>query len=592
MLKRLQDIDWAEVDRRLLLGADPEQVEGRKALFLKLDPNGNGLLSLSEAQAAIPNLLSVTDAAGFKKKGQKSETLIPVIGNFKPAVCLSFAAAKELGAKTSKTKDDGYVDKREFHAFLVYFRNYVEVLAVFLEVDTSDDMKVLKEEALEAEPVLAKWGMSREIIDFKFAEAKSEMKFDDFADWCMGFKLRGMDFAALVDKMPSPKAKKEKKEKAALVIGMSMEKPENQKAWATAAASTLNENREHNQSLRNLLQQCAGPEFVEAPKVDDQKAKAKSAGAIASFEARILEVKEAIKRVGEVYVHLSHECKSRYGQLQLCEQRIELREKRPPSEIYKDNVQEALENEQKVVTDARAMLQKTAKECSQSRGDLEMTLLYLGKDMAKTRTPPATLQKSVSLPQIVKSPQESPAGVASTTKSLKQVESASFMPSTEDPVLQAMKTDELIKCAISREERAALVVRIGTEVLSKVSQGCDEASQRVSFCLEKKTAEVAYIKKELHEQVKDTNLTLAETDKVFMRLKRTHPQTDSNLQKIVAVEALVKNLEASKQKLEDNYRCKTASLNVDQSCKLLSAGKVDARRTMKPRTDEAKPGSQ
>jgi len=277
-----------------------------------------------------------------------------------------------------------------------------------------------------------------------------------------------------------------------------------------------------------------------------------------------------------------------------CEQRIELRERRPPSEIYKDSVQDSLENELKVVTEARTMLQKAAKEANNKKADLETVLVYLGKDMAKTRNPPATIQKSFSLPQIGKEPagksaQPESNSAPSTTKASKLAESQSFVPSHDDPVLQAMKTDELLREAANREEKAALVVKIGAEVLAKVNQSCIEAGQRVSFCLEKKCVEIGYLKKELHEQLKDTHVTLAETEKVLNKLKRTHPQLDSNLKKIETLEKAVESLLLSKAKLEDNYRCKTASLNVEQSCKLLSAGKVDARRTMKARTDDAAP---
>merc|ERR1712087_788379 len=123
--------------------------------------------------------------------------------------------------------------------------------------------------------------------------------------------------------------------------------------------------------------------------------------------------------------------------------------------------------------------------------------------------------------------------------------------------LQAMKTEELLKEATAREERAALVVKVGGEVLTKVNQSCIEAGQRVSFCLEKKCVEIGYLKKELHEQVKDTNVTLAETEKVLTKLKRTHPQLDSNLKKIESLEKAVESLLLSKEKLEDNCRCKT-----------------------------------
>merc|ERR1712039_1071251 len=102
-----------------------------------------------------------------------------------------------------------------------------------------------------------------------------------------------------------------------------------------------------------------------------------------------------------------------------------------------------------------------------------------------TRNPPA-MQKSLSLPQIVKDPagksiQQDPAGksmpqepnsAASTTKASKLAESQSFVPSHEDPVLQAMKTEELLKEATAREEKAALVVKVGVEIVAKVNQSC------------------------------------------------------------------------------------------------------------------------
>ena len=42
------DIDWAEINEKLPYERTPEQKEKRKDMFMQMDPNGNGYLSLAE----------------------------------------------------------------------------------------------------------------------------------------------------------------------------------------------------------------------------------------------------------------------------------------------------------------------------------------------------------------------------------------------------------------------------------------------------------------------------------------------------------------------------------------------------------------
>merc|ERR1711920_673758 len=97
------------------------------------------------------------------------------------------------------------------------------------------------------------------------------------------------------------------------ILGISMQQPENQKAWASASASTLNKSKELTSNLRKMLQQCQMKNAAEVVKIDQQSKHQQSALTLASFEARIVEVKEAIRRVGDALVSLSHACKAKWG---------------------------------------------------------------------------------------------------------------------------------------------------------------------------------------------------------------------------------------------------------------------------------------
>merc|ERR1712151_462320 len=112
------------------------------------------------------------------------------------------------------------------------------------EVDHSDDMKVSGDEALECQPVLAEWGISKKIIEFKFNGEISEMKFEDFAEWVLGFKLRDFNIESLVETPAAAPAKKERPNKMPPIVVPPTQRPENYKAWASATASTLSRSQE------------------------------------------------------------------------------------------------------------------------------------------------------------------------------------------------------------------------------------------------------------------------------------------------------------------------------------------------------------
>ena len=55
------EIDWAEIAKKLPFGKDEDSTKRRKVLFRQFDPNGNGLLSLAEVDKAVCEDLQMGD---------------------------------------------------------------------------------------------------------------------------------------------------------------------------------------------------------------------------------------------------------------------------------------------------------------------------------------------------------------------------------------------------------------------------------------------------------------------------------------------------------------------------------------------------
>lgn len=98
----------------------------RKQLFNRIDPNGNGMLSLAELDKAIIELW-------------------PQFDN-KPAVMRAYKAADKNGT--------GFIGRKEFNFFLRYLVHYNNLWAAFADVDTNDDRRVSRSEFLKGAKML------------------------------------------------------------------------------------------------------------------------------------------------------------------------------------------------------------------------------------------------------------------------------------------------------------------------------------------------------------------------------------------------------------------------------------------------------
>uniref|UniRef100_A0A7S1L934 EF-hand domain-containing protein n=1 Tax=Alexandrium catenella TaxID=2925 RepID=A0A7S1L934_ALECA len=180
-------VDWKEVDKRLPCAQVPQEKAKRDALFHEMDSSSNGFITISEAQNGLPHLLE----GHFRKAHEAASYIVPV-ADLKPAVKLAFGVARKVappdgkGRKVKQTHDL-CVDRREFHALLVAFRAYIELLLIFQDIDTDGSLGRLNwKECEKCLPLLEQWNISEKDAKHKFPDDWTpSMTFSAFADWCI-----------------------------------------------------------------------------------------------------------------------------------------------------------------------------------------------------------------------------------------------------------------------------------------------------------------------------------------------------------------------------------------------------------------------
>ena len=189
---------WLSLAAKLPVGQDQESTEARINLFSRFDPNGNGKLSLAEVDKGLLVTFQLNGGDEFATK------------RCKPAIMRAFQAAKDVSGKGGK--DGDVVTRGEFRCLLIYLQRYFSLLALFDEVDTSDDRRVDLDEFTKAVPKLREWGVeiNDPAADFQLIDLNGggHVLFDEFAVWALNKgldKLEGVPRRLKVVPSPRPK---------------------------------------------------------------------------------------------------------------------------------------------------------------------------------------------------------------------------------------------------------------------------------------------------------------------------------------------------------------------------------------------------
>jgi len=145
----------------------------REKLFSSWDFNGNGFLTLTEIHRGLLSLLGTLGSRA--------------VAALQPAIVRAFHAARD--SRTVGKASEYVAQGDEFRLLLVYLRHYIQLLALFDGIDTSDDRRVDLREFKGALPLLESWGVEVVNPQMEFASMDSDVGgqvlFDEFAGWAL-----------------------------------------------------------------------------------------------------------------------------------------------------------------------------------------------------------------------------------------------------------------------------------------------------------------------------------------------------------------------------------------------------------------------
>jgi hypothetical protein len=284
-------------------------------------------------------------------------------------------------------------------------------------------------------------------------------------------------------------------------------------------------------------------------------------------------VDTACQHTGQIVQHLKHERQKKWATLKVCEWRLALRAHRPPQELFKDHVQDALDGELKALTESREKLVKLVEQGKDILEDCEankhrlMRNIHLMVQMGTARNLPPLVKSAPSNgPPSPTAEPSSPTGPAPA-----EGDDAEPASPKNKPVVPSDPAG-LLKRAPQIAEIVRAFVAKGSKTIKEQRRICDAANEKVVACLQKRWSENEVLKKNLEQQIADMGEAIYNAEKSLSRMKKriVHFNEVDLQPKYDAAQAILEKLRASKTELEDDFHRKIISMKIDESCRKIT----------------------
>ena len=164
-------IDWEAIRQALPIEKNPEQFAKRNDMWMQIDVNGNGYVSLAELDKGLRDVMQNED-----------------LFDCKPAIIRAHQAAKGK-VKTKRLHGADYVERCEFRLVLWYLRQYFEYYEAFNRVDSNNDDRISRSEFKAAQEIMERWVGPIEDIDAAFDDVDLNgggmILFNEFVRWAI-----------------------------------------------------------------------------------------------------------------------------------------------------------------------------------------------------------------------------------------------------------------------------------------------------------------------------------------------------------------------------------------------------------------------
>jgi hypothetical protein len=241
-----------------------------------------------------------------------------------------------------------------------------------------------------------------------------------------------------------------------------------------------------------------------------------------------------------------------FAALQVTLRRIQLRSRRPKSELVKDYVSIALEHEQKLLEAAREEFLQLEEEGRMVEDDLGHMRVRLSADTGSRRL---CMKKDAQTlrPHLAPPPEQQ--------RPAPEVNEGESRNTLEDTFALLDRSNK------HREKTFAAVDRIKADSKAAVT--------RTEECLEKRTDELTAVGAELKQHMNDAEAAISTGERSLDRsTKRLDPEDWTKKDKLMRDRALLKQLQNHKGVLHEQIQNKFIALEIDNMCRRVTATKA------------------
>lgn len=379
--------------------------------------------------------------------------------------------------------------------------------------------------------------------------------------------------------------------------------PDNQAKWLATSDHNMIQARNLTSMMlsvvrNNEIVEAANKDAsMESAKREREVAKAKVYNQARAHEAVISvsfkciqDIEDAILQTEDSLTKLTHERYKGFANLQVCERRQELREKRPLGETFKDALTDALADERKDLEKARKELFEMEGSGKQIIADMLSKRSFLSHDTGERRL---LMMHDISTlkPQLGNDAPGASHGASHGASQNVPVTEANNQPPAEGappaapappPVAQSeeqkkaeKESKELIQSTLKLLERAAQHRHKTLDLVFKVKQDRDRSCQRTEDAMARRTTELAEMKKMLEKHALDVEAAILRAERALERTERRLDKGNkAKMDKFAQDKTLLDQLRAARKKLQDDIRNKFAALEIDNMCRRVTAAKA------------------
>jgi len=292
-------------------------------------------------------------------------------------------------------------------------------------------------------------------------------------------------------------------------------------------------------------------------------------------DRRIFDIKRNESALQNAYLACQKQYKMWFVAVKTCEMRLEARDKRPPSELFVDHVQSALDRELATLNEAREALKGLVDEGEKLTAEMyeTSTLIVTAPSREnvlgrRQKVETMVLEKSSSTPSLPAIGKPKSPSQKEFVQSMKRL-FAGDAPSKE----------QLLVRARDQVKRADELTEECIQVLDNCQKNCTKAIAFTNSSLDQRKREISTLRKTLEQEKVDAAGSIRDVSHRITMLKmKAHnlPQegigshTEEDNEEIRAGEALLAQLHEAKLVLDEDWRNKSAAFNIDLFCRNLT----------------------